>query len=313
MALMLVAFVGAIAAEKPQSVEDLARFLERTKREPPPQRYLFDCCSLWFYERGDKDVDQDGANLWDYALIENLDGIQFFDEGPRIAIRYQRTAINKGPGPDLILMSWSGGAHCCLTFHVFQLRENYITKQQIDAWDSEGEIIVKPGRGATGFTFDDSNFAYWNTPFASSPMPNVVLKWSGDRYVADRAAMLKPPPTEAEFAAMRKEVAAALSGWKGPYVPLDDDWDVEEHGQPRGGVEVPAPPPILWDHLLKLIYTGHARLAVRLFDESWPQGVEGKAAFWRDFTRRLRRSPTWREFGLERLLGARPVFAYTPR
>jgi hypothetical protein len=251
--------------------------------------------------------------LNDYVLIENSGTVHFFDEAPLIHVEYRRTAKDKTPGPDIILMSWSGGAHCCPTYRVFQFMHHHVILQEIETWDSEGKVVVNPRGGPPGFTFLDSNFAYWNTPFASSPMPNVALKWRNGRYIADRAAMLKPPPDDAAFAKMGTEVAAALSGWKGPYVPLDDEWDVEEHGQPRGGVEKPAPPPILWDYLLKLIYSGNARLAVQLFDATWPRGVEGKAAFWRDFTRRMRRSQAWQEFGLERLLGARPVFAYNPR
>jgi hypothetical protein len=284
---------------------------ERAKLDPPAESFKLFGYQITILERIFADPDPDHI-VFAYVLIESIGDVRFFTETDVVEVKYRRAPNDNGRGPDLILMSWSGGLHCCSTLHVFQFQKHFDLRE-ISTGDGGGEFVRDKAGRPLRFEFQDSNFAYWNVGFASSPMPNVVLKWSGDRYVADRAAMLKPPPDDAAFAKMGREVVAALSGWNGPYVPLDDEWDVEEHGQPRGGVEKPAPPPILWDHLLKLIYAGHARLAVRLFDETWPQGVEGKAAFWRDFTRRLRRSPTWREYGLERLLGARPLFAYNPR
>lgn len=291
--------------------ETMLRMLERAKLDPPAQNFDARGYKITLLERVYADPDLDHI-VFAFALVLAADHMPFLLEADAIEVTYRRAAGNKGPGPDLVLKSWSGGAHCCSTFYAFQLEDARFAVQTIDTHDGEGEVVPDKAGHAVGFKFADANFAYWNTAFAFSPMPYVMLKWSGGRYVADVAAMRKPAPSADEFASMRKGVAAALAEWRGPYVPVDDK-DSIDAGQPRGGIDKPAPPPVLWDKLLDLIYSGHAQLAVRLFDGVWPKTVAGKAAFWRDFTRQLRQGDIWRKFGLERALGAQPVFAHTPR
>ncbi|MBI3706295.1 MAG: hypothetical protein HY246_01185 [Proteobacteria bacterium] len=308
------------APDPAEAVTALMRsFQSRLKLPPPPQRFEIGAYLVTLVPKREPDAaaaapakTQDDDAMSAFALIEGADGVRFFAAADAFEVAYRRAAGDRGPGPDLVLMAWSGGAHCCSTFHAFLLRDTRFAVQTIDTRDGEGEIVPGTAGPAAGLKFADANFAYWNTAFAFSPMPYVLLKWSGGRYVADAAAMRKPAPSAEEFASTRKEVATALAEWRGPYVPVDDK-DSIDAGRPRGGVRKPAPPPVLWDKLLDLIYSGHAPLAARLFDEVWPKTVAGKAAFWRDFTRQLRQGDIWRNFGLERALGAQPLFAHTPR
>jgi hypothetical protein len=51
--------------------------------------------------------------------------------------------------------------------------------------------------------------------------------------------------------------------------------------------------------MLDLIYTGNGELAMKFFDEAWPNHIEGKKAFLEDFEKKLKRSPYWPQIKVE--------------
>lgn len=45
--------------------------------------------------------------------------------------------------------------------------------------------------------------------------------------------------------------------------------------------------PVLWQHVLDLIYAGYTEMAVKLLNDAWPHDIRGKDVFWQDFRRQL--------------------------
>jgi hypothetical protein len=133
----------------------------------------------------------------------------------------------------------------------------------------------------------DFAFAYWNTDFADSPAPLVVLSWdaAAHRYRADPAAMHRPPPDDPTLAAWAQEVRAKLAATR------PDRLD-----------------PALWGHMLDLIYAGNALAARRFADLAWPPGRPGKRVFLAEFTSHLKSGELWRRYRLGNRLGADAVF-----
>jgi hypothetical protein len=60
--------------------------------------------------------------------------------------------------------------------------------------------------------------------------------------------------------------------------------------------------------MLNMIYSGDAPAAQRLFEAAWPDDLDGKQAFWRDFLARLRQGQAWRDLNLETALDASALF-----
>ena len=89
-----------------------------------------------------------------------------------IEIAYRRDRAKAASGPDLIVTDYAGGAHCCYTVHVINL-DGRADDNRIPIRDSELALdrSVTPPR----LRFYDFAFAYWNTDFADSPAPLVVL------------------------------------------------------------------------------------------------------------------------------------------
>src|SRR5579859_4434931 len=48
-----------------------------------------------------------------------------------------------GLGPGLLVSEWSGGAHCCYTFHIFQLGESFKALPAIPLLDADESAFVR--------------------------------------------------------------------------------------------------------------------------------------------------------------------------
>src|SRR5579863_8640467 len=82
--------------------------------------------------------------------------------------------------PDLVISEWLGGANCCLVFHIFEIGSTFKKLATIDAeFGDSGPHFVHPDKDSksTGLLVEihDWTFANWNTDFADSPAPKVVL------------------------------------------------------------------------------------------------------------------------------------------
>ena len=89
--------------------------------------------------------------------------------------------------PDLVISEWLGGANCCLLFHIFEIGPTFKKLGTIDAeFGDSGPHFILPDKDskATGLAIEihDWTFANWNTDFADSPAPKVVLRFSDNAY-----------------------------------------------------------------------------------------------------------------------------------
>jgi hypothetical protein len=179
--------------------------------------------------------------------------------------------------PDLVISEWSGGANCCLTFHIFEIGKKFRNIAEIDAeFGDQGPHFVHldQSRGLQ-IQIYDWTFANWHSDFADSPAPKVILRFSDGAYRVSPDLMRSPIPSvsdlDARVAAIRTHKNSSRNkSWPGADVS-----------------------PILWATMLDLIYTGHAGDAWKFLDRAWPAQIGGKDEFARDFRAQLKRSPYW--------------------
>lgn len=84
--------------------------------------------------------------------------------------------------PELIVESFSGGAHCCSTVQVFQLQPSFRQILNYHAGNTPGFAVVRGIRGRLGLALGDDGLAYHDDLcFACSPvhMPLVACYVSG--------------------------------------------------------------------------------------------------------------------------------------
>lgn len=172
--------------------------------------------------------------------------------------------------PDVILSEYTGGAHCCTLYWLFELSDGQaLPLAYLNGLHGGGDFADLDGDGILEYTTDDWTFAYWHVPYVASPSPNVILRFRGDRYVVAGDLMRRPPPPPAELAA----AAEAL------HEPLR---------------LAPGDPPVeLWSRMLDLMYTGHERLAWEFFEQAWPGESEPKRKFLAEFRAQLAKSAYW--------------------
>ena len=80
--------------------------------------------------------------------------------------------------PDLIIETFSGGAHCCFQYFVLDLSEFYITRYlQTQASNCPGEFKDLDYDGSYEFITCDDILAYTYCSFVATPLPPVILKY----------------------------------------------------------------------------------------------------------------------------------------
>ncbi len=174
--------------------------------------------------------------------------------------------------PNLVISEWSGGAHCCYYYHVFEIGKRFRKIATIDAAHGENSVFreVEGEKGLVFATWDFA-FAYWNASFAASPAPQVYLRYKNGKYGFARELMVKPAP----IPSFLSDAIARIRS--------DEAWKKD------------GPPVLLWETMLDLIYSGNARAARDLFHEAWPPAIQGKDKFLKEFRKQLSESVYWKE------------------
>lgn len=170
--------------------------------------------------------------------------------------------------PDMAVAEWTAGAHCCITVYVFEIGEEFRQVATIHGEDSAPDFTDLDGDAIPEVVLHDWTFAYWRTGFASSPAPQVILRFRDGAYRVAGDLMHKPAPAPPELETRARKVR--------------NDWAEEYH---RG----------FWGFALDLIYSGHAGLAWQFLEMAWPPDRPGKEQFLSDFRARLSKSPYWPE------------------
>jgi hypothetical protein len=199
-------------------------------------------------------------------------GQQSDEYGP--AIPNGKDITGRG-NPDMLVGFYTGGAHCCVLYYVFELEPVFKLIATLDAGSGDLSRFHQID-GKFYFVGADWTFSYWKSSFADSPAPGVIVGYiddpNGGGFHLALDKMRKPDPTPEEWNKALSEARNAFS----------------ESNPFSGGIGSQ-----LWGHMLDFIYEGHSDFAWRLFDESWPSSRKGKDKFLADFCSQLKMSPYW--------------------
>jgi hypothetical protein len=224
---------------------------------------------------------QEGDGYFDILrkgkIVHRQEGWKFtighlYDDDPKYSLIQMGKDITGDGVPNLVISEYSGGAHCCLSFEVFEMGAQLRHIDRIEAEDGDlSHFEDLDGDRSLECIINDWNFSYWKTSFADSPAPRVILRYRNGKYRFAGDLMRKQSPTNDEIAKMITKIHR--------YAP----WTVEE------------PPPELWSYMLDLIYSGHAEIAWAFFEQAWPSSIAGKKVFLKEFQDQLTQSRFWKD------------------
>lgn len=169
---------------------------------------------------------------------------------------------------NLVIHGYSGGAHCCSTFYLLELDEEFHLVQEIATGHADSSPFVDiNGDGAVEVSQYD-HWAYWRGySFAESPGSRLVYRFDDNNDLQLAADLMrKPPPT-------LQELAAEASELEGHH-----RWEF---------IDFPLPPAELVGRMLDLIYSGNSDSAWKLLHLSWPAHAKFKDQFLTAFKARL--------------------------
>jgi len=188
-------------------------------------------------------------------------------------------SITGATEPELAIESYSGGAHCCTTVHLFRLGAERL--QPLGTIEGGNfpvafrQLDKDPALEAATY---DNAFAYWKASFAESVAPQVILEFdpASERYRFASALMRASAPN----AATLKRKAQAIR--------RDPRWKQRANGG-DGNIS-----PALWEEMLTLIYAGNGAAADELLRQAWPRDAIARAVFRHELIDcQLRRSIYW--------------------
>lgn len=235
-----------------------------------------------------------------YLLIEKGGKLKFISKGSKFATGlhfpdvaekdettqeknsanlFRTTSDKTGDGtPDLAVEYYSGGAHCCYSLYFYELGNEIKPVPLVDSENIQTIAIGKMPDGSLKLASGDNSFAYWNTCFACSPIPEVILTFRDGEFRPDAKLMQKTAPNAVKL----KQEAAAVRR----KMPLD----------PYIAGEGASFEDIFWGRMLDLIYSGHEDLAWQFFDAAWNPKKKGKELFRQDFKKQLENSPFYKMY-----------------
>lgn len=191
---------------------------------------------------------------------------------------------------DVVVASYTGGAHCCYEYDVYSLKRRARKYDHIDGAHSLVEFVDLNGDGEFEALAHDWTFAYWQACFAASPAPLVILSPTRRGYGLNVPLMKLPPPSKSELEALVEECGVEFN---------EIDKNTNTNLTP---VCVSSD---VWSTMLDLIYTGNSKFAWKFLDLYWANGPIGEAAdsvcdlskteFRKKFLDQLSCSPYWKE------------------
>ena len=190
--------------------------------------------------------------------------------------------------PDVVIAEYSGGAHCCSTYHIFELGDTFREVAALEAEHGDVEFVDLDGDGVPEVKMQDWSYAYEFTCFAGSYAPEIVLRFVEDHYVIAPDLMETPAWTEEELADKAAEIQAAYRevAAEGAVTLLSPaDWGTGD-GE-------------LWNAMLELIYAGHEDQALQLFNLAWPEWAEDRESALQHFSETVGASPYWQQLVAE--------------
>jgi len=228
-----------------------------------------------YYESGEVEEGRHDGEHLDYFIIDPVDNRRII---PSTKEKIPVIDVTGEGNPTLVVLKRSRGLHCCSSDVIFSLGKTFRKIVELPAYHSPYGFGFKDidGDGTYELIGNDWTFAYWNTSFARSPSPHIILHYVNGKYELAIKLMKKTPPSQ-------EEIESKLSAIKNRY---SVSWEHQD-GKWAANGSVPSE---LWDYMLDLIYSGNGHIALDFFNKAWPQDKEGKEDFLRAFMAQLNQS-----------------------
>ncbi len=183
--------------------------------------------------------------------------------------------INGNNIPDLVVENFSGGAHCCYEFWIYELGKDFSKLLELSG-DAEPKLVDLDNDGIYEIKHSTSLFAYWHACYACSFLPEYILSYKNGHYSLAKELMKKKAPDDKEL----ELIASKIKFTNKP-------WDSED----TGSFEAPE----LFSEMLKLIFTGNMNTTWKFLDLAWPRTKPGKMQFKKDFLKQLSTFQYWND------------------
>lgn len=208
-------------------------------------------------------VDRRDSYVTDEEVIVLLDGEikSRFDADHRVTDVVEHDLDGKGD-PEIVIKTWTGGASCCTTLHVFR-RAEHGRLIGVEPLGPGSPLGFEPHTdGGSRWRVADRHFAYWNACGACSYALIVWYRLKDDRFEVDWDYTLEQIELEVDEPSVKKAVAdlrERATGERQETFPLDNS--------------------MYWGMFVELLHLGRRDEAWVFFDAAWPNGGEHKAAF----------------------------------
>lgn len=198
--------------------------------------------------------------------------------------------VTGGDTPQLVIETYSGGAHCCFALRIVDLTDPVRVRDLPFHGDYSAYFRRTSDGEAWELVGTENIFAYWHASFAGSPAPRVVYRLDGERLILQEDEMRRPAPS-------RGELLRDKANWDWSYAVKD------------GFLPYP-----LLQRTFDLIYSGHLDAAQAFFDAAWEPAVPGRAEIkYALFSCQLRKSEHWPSIAALNGVPADPPAADCPR
>jgi hypothetical protein len=115
---------------------------------------------------------------WEHVVLEGW-RLTFYNQA--------KQPLRRGPGHQVIVQDWSGGAHCCFDYHVLSVQAAEVRQEgTIRGGDCSLRVADLDQDGNLELIACDSRFAYaFDLPFAESTLVPVIYTFRERAYAAD--------------------------------------------------------------------------------------------------------------------------------
>lgn len=174
-----------------------------------------------------------------------------------------RWEIDEPPGRDLtgdgsidvVFTEYSGGAHCCFTRHIIEMREPI---NIIKIYTGDGSFGFEELDGKLGFEIVTTHDLYteWINGYVGAPFPRIMWRYLDGTYQPDPDLTRQPPLSDSELHRLIQKVRHG-------------EWPDSKSYLPREFLSI----------TLDLIYGGNLGQALEFIQAAWPPQKPGQAEF----------------------------------